>query len=464
MNRRDFLKVAGVGTMLAAVPNLFAADDVKKPNFIVILTDDQGYGDLGCFGSKKNRTPNLDRMAEEGTRFTSFYAQPVCGPSRAALLTGRYPPYIKGGGWRTATEEVTLAEVLKKAGYATCCLGKWDISGRQPIEGEVPNDQGFDEYFGTLGATDSGKVLIYRNKTPGETITDMGSLVKMYTDEAIRFIEKKKDVPFFLYLAHNMPHVKIGASDQFRGKSANELYGDVVEEIDWNVGRIRETLKKTGLDRNTVVIYLSDNGPWCTLEDKFRKEHGGQLATGSPGPLRGGKGSSWEGGNRTPCIWWGPGRIPANRESRALIATLDIMPTLAALAGAKVSSPFSVSGVDQSALVLGATNESARNEFYYYVKGDLHAVRKGKWKLALPGRTRFFMYSADVKPVTSPELYDLESDIGEKTNVAAQNEETVKDLLAVADKARKELAAAEVLIGEKQDGELYNPAKNKRKK
>jgi arylsulfatase A-like enzyme len=201
------------------------------PNFVVILLDDVGYSDIGCFGSKVNRTPRLDQLAKEGLRLTSFYAQTVCGPSRAALLTGRYPTRV-GGGWRTESSEITIAEVLKTVGYATCCIGKWDISQRRSQPGLIPNDQGFDEYFGPLGANDNGAVTLFRNRDEIQTTRDMASLTKSYTDEAIDFIIHHKDEPFFLYLPYTMAHVVIDASEQFKGKSNNELYGDVIEELD----------------------------------------------------------------------------------------------------------------------------------------------------------------------------------------------------------------------------------------
>ncbi len=257
-----------------------------RPNFVIIFTDDQGYADVGCFGSATIATPRLDRMAREGMKLTSFYAQPVCGPSRGALMTGRYPKRIDGGGWRVAAEEVTLAEVLKQSDYATGCIGKWDMSGRRYVEGMVPNDQGFDHYFGTLGANDGGRVRLWRNREMLHVTDDMGSLVKLYTDEAIEFIGRQKDGPFFLYLAHTLPHVRIGASEQFRGKSQGGLYGDVIEEIDWNVGRVLDTLKRLGLDKTTYVLFTSDNGPWLSK---------GKMG-GCADPLRNGKGSSWEGG------------------------------------------------------------------------------------------------------------------------------------------------------------------------
>ena len=358
---------------VAILPSQFLARAAEsaKPNFIFLLADDLGYADLGCFGANSIRTPRLDQLAREGMKLTSFYAQAVCGPSRGALMTGRYPNRI-GGGWTTLAEEVTVAEVLKQAGYATGCVGKWDISGRRYVEGQVPNDQGFDYYFGPLGANDRGQVQLMRNRETLRDTDDMGSLTKLYTDEAIAFLEQKKDVPFFLYLAHTMVHVKLGASPQFLGKSKAGLFGDAVEELDWNIGRVVDCVKKLGLEKQTIVIFASDNGPWLV-----KKEMGG-----SAYPLRNGKGSAWEGGFREPCIVWGPGHIPVGTVSGELACTLDILPTFAALARAQLPTGRVLDGRDQSALLTGKTARSARDTFFYHVQGNLHAVRQGQWKLA----------------------------------------------------------------------------------
>ncbi|MBN1910857.1 MAG: sulfatase [Pirellulales bacterium] len=410
-----------------------AEEPAKRPNFVIIFTDDQGYGDVGCFGSTTIATPRLDRLAQEGLKLTSFYAQPVCGPSRSALLTARYPKRIGQGGWKVPGDEITLAEVLKTVGYTTGCIGKWDVSGRRNVKGMVPNDQGFDYFFGTLGANDRGRVTLRHNRKKLRTTEDMGELTGLYTDEAIRFIEKYKDGPFLLYLAHTMPHTKLGVSEKFRGKSKGGLYGDVIEELDYNIGRVLDTITRLGLEKNTIVWFTTDNGPWLS-----KGERGG-----SAGPLRAGKGSSWEGGNRVPAIVWGPGRVPSGKTSNALTSTLDLLPTFAALAGAKAPQDRVLDGRNQSRLITGQTDQSARETFYYYVKDDLQAVRRGKWKLALPDRTEFYGYARDKVPVTSPKLYDMELDIGEKHNVAAEHPEVVQQLLALAADVRKELGDAE---------------------
>lgn len=402
-------------------------DNTSKPNFIIIIADDQGYNDLGCYGSKTIKTPRIDQMASEGLKMTSFYAQPVCGPSRGSLLTGRYPLRI-GGGWLTRSEEITIAEMLKDAGYTTGCIGKWDISQRRYQEGIVPNDQGFDYYFGTLGANDMGSVVLYKNRDSLYRTNDMSVLTKMYTDTALQFIKEHRCEPFFLYLAHTMPHIIIDASFQFKGKSKGELYGDVIEEIDWNVGRIMELISELNLKETTYILYFSDNGPWSNIEERGRELHGGQLATGSAYPLRSTKGSPYEGGFRVPFILWGPGRVPKGKVCDEIMATLDILPTLATLAGIKEIHHRILDGIDQSDLITGKTKTSARDIFYYHIQNELQAVRKGKWKILLPDCKKRYNYVND--PLrTSPELYNLEEDISETNNLADEYPEVLKDIL-----------------------------------
>jgi arylsulfatase A-like enzyme len=236
----------------------------------VIFTDDQGYGDLGCYGSETLRTPRIDQLAKEGTRFTSFYAQVVCGPSRSALLTGRYP--VRSLGWSMPASEITIAEKLKEAGYATGCVGKWDVSNRAAVRERMPNAQGFDYYYGTLGANDNGRVTLHENNQQVGQTDDMASLTRVYTDKSIEFLTKHKDQPFFLYLAHTMVHSVIDASEEFRGKSRGGLYGDTVEELDFHTGRLLDALDKLGLADNTLVIFTTDNGPWNNLQENLRTQ------------------------------------------------------------------------------------------------------------------------------------------------------------------------------------------------
>mgnify|MGYP003327133465 FL=1 len=266
------------------------ASAAEKPNILIIFTDDQGYGDVGCYGSALNKTPRLDQLAVEGTRFTSFYSQTVCGPSRSALLTGRHP--IRSKGWGMPASEITFAEKLRDAGYQTACIGKWDVSNRKPIIERMPNAQGFEYYFGTLGANDGGGVTFHENNEKVGSTRDMGSLTTLYTNKAIDYLENRRDSgkPFVLYVAHTMMHTIIDASERFRGKSEGDLYGDVVEEFDYETGRLLDTVDELGLRENTLVIYTSDNGPWN--QEKYRKKKKchpeGSIFWGDAGPLRNG--------------------------------------------------------------------------------------------------------------------------------------------------------------------------------
>ncbi len=420
-------------------------DGLKEcPNILIIFTDDQGYADLGCFGNKKNKTPRLDQLAKEGTRFTSFYAQPVCGPSRSALLTGRYP--VRSKGWGMPASEITFAELMKPAGYQTVCIGKWDVSNRKEIIERMPNAQGFDYYYGTLGANDNGFIKFHENNTAVGETEDMSCTIRLYTDKAIDFLENRRDPnkPFVLYLAHTMLHTIIDASPEFKGKSAGGLYGDVVEELDHETGRLLDKLDALGLRDNTLVIYTTDNGPWC--QSKYyenKKGHPeGSIFWGDPGPLRAGKGSAYEAGSRVPCIVRWPGKVPAGRTSDALWATIDFLPTFTALSGVKPPMDRAIDGIDQTALLLGQTEEG-RETFIYDQVGDGDAnmgvgIRKGNWKMLLPGRKpeqdhRFLMDFG----TNGLELYDLDSDIGEKNNVVDDHPEVVKELRETLDSVKK---------------------------
>lgn len=423
------------------------ADQIDRPpNFIIIFTDDQGYNDVGCFGSPDIKTPNLDQMAREGMKFTSFYAQTVCGPSRAALMTGCYPlrnarndkgevPHPK-----LSLSEITIAEVLKPVGYTTGMVGKWDLAGHNPEKFNpdlLPQHQGFDYSFLTPGSNDA-RVHLIKNKELVELNADMSTLTRRYTDEAIGFIEKHKEKPFFLYLAHTMPHTKLAVSADFKGKSERGLYGDVIEEIDYNVGRIFDLLKKEKLNQNTYVIFTSDNGPWW-----IKKEHGGNAL-----PLRGAKTSAWEGGLRVPSIMWAPGKIPAGTSSDQVAATIDLFPTIAKMAGATMPNDRVIDGLDISAIINGQDLKLDR-PYFYYQHQELRAVRMGKWKLHLPhnpdseaiGYAKWPRHSApeDRTIFDTPTLYDLEKDIAETTDVADEHPEIVTQLLAQLDWAKKDI-------------------------
>ncbi len=434
-----WLLAAGWGAGLAA-----AGDEQRPPNFILILCDDLGYGDVGCFGSTKNRTPNVDRMAREGARFTSFYATSgVCTPSRSSLMTACYPRRVNmhlsaRGAWVLLPgdakglnpQEITVAEVLRERGYATSCVGQWHL-GDQPQF--LPTRQGFDSYFGIPYANDMGNARpkrnypplpLLRNETVVETEPDQAQLTQRYTAEAIKFITANKDRPFFLYLSHTFPHWPLSASERFRDRSANGVYGAAVEEIDWSTGEILATLQKLGLDERTLVIFTSDNGA-------------ARPPGGSNAPLRGFKGSTFEGGMRVPCVMRWPGQIPAGVACDALAATLDVLPTLAGLAGGKPPTDRILDGRDIWPLMAGLPEVTTPHEvFYYYRVRQLEAVRDARWKLRLKGR----------------ELYDLQTDIGESKNVANEHPEVVRRLLALATKARADLGD-----GERQ-GEHQRPA------
>jgi len=428
------LKKWMVGALLAAVSLSMAAE---KPNILIIFTDDQGYADLGCFGNTKNKTPRMDRLAQEGTRFTSFYSQTVCGPARSALLTGRYP--IRSKGWSMPADEITFAELLRDIGYQTVCIGKWDVSNRKPIIERMPNAQGFEYYFGTLGANDSGRVKFYENNDPAGETTDMASLLHLYTQKSIDWLKNRRDPnkPFLLYLAHTMMHTIIDASPGFKGKSAGGLYGDVVEEFDYETGRLLDTLDELGLRNSTLVIYTTDNGPWnqpkyylskMGLTQTKRKRDSrwympkNTIFWGDAGPLRNGKGSSYEGGYRVPCIVRWPGKIPAGRTSDAIFATIDFLPTFATLAGFKVPDDRPIDGIDQTDLLLGKTDKG-RYDFYYEHAG----IRVGRWKFLKAGfKDRNFAVEDD--QVQVDQLFDLVSDIGEKNNLAMKYPEKVVEL------------------------------------
>ena len=417
---------------LAACQTLCGAE---KPNILIIFTDDQGYGDLGCYGNEKTKTPRLDQLAKEGTRFTSFYSQTVCGPSRSALLTGRYP--IRSKGWSMPATEITFAELMREAGYQTACIGKWDVSNRKPIIPRMPVAQGFDYYFGTLGANDGGRVRFHENNEAAGATSDMGSLTTLYTDKAIAYLKERRDPekPFVLYVAHTMMHTIIGASERFVGKSAGGLYGDVVEEFDYETGRLLDTLDELKLSDNTLVIYTSDNGPWN--QDKYTKRKKGHppgsIFWGDAGGLRNGKGSCYEGGYRLPCIVRWPGKTPAGRESDAIFATVDFLPTFATLCDFPTPTDRHLDGVDQTDLLLGK-REAGRDHFYY----DRAGVRSGKWKYLKPD-AHFFNYAVEDDRKQVDELYDLESDLGEQHNIASKHPEKVaelKELLKSIENAR----------------------------
>lgn len=419
------------------------------PNIIIIFTDDQGYNDLGCYGSPDIETPHIDAMAREGIMLTNYYAQPICGPSRAALMTGSYPLRIAEVGNvkrphpMVHPKEILIPQLLKQVNYTTGCIGKWDLNGhssRFQRPDIYPDNFGFDYWFGTPSSNDSGTVDLWRNRKVVERKVGMNQIVQKYHQEAIKFIETNKESPFFLYLAHTMPHTKLGASENFRGKSKRGLYGDVIQEIDWSTGQILNTLKKHKLQDNTLVIFTSDNGPWLV-----RGQDGG-----SASPLRAGKTTTWEGGVRVPCVVWAPGKIPANQVSSEITSTLDILPTVCELVKVEQPNDRVIDGQSLLPLLTGKLSKfAAEREFYYYFQTHLQAVRKGKWKLILtrPRAPKWLGPLAkasqwklhDIEEVKQPQLYNLEADAGESNDLSQIKPQIVSELLLLADHARKDI-------------------------
>jgi arylsulfatase A len=416
-NRRSFLKTAA-----GALASASAFGAAKSPNVVLIFADDMGYGDLGCYGSKI-RTPNLDRMAKEGMRFTNFYsANPVCSPSRAALLTGRYPTRcgIPTVLWPQDTNglsatEVTIPQMLKPKGYRSMAIGKWHLGDRPEF---LPTNHGFDQYFGIPYSNDMTPRVLMRNTEVIEKEANLSTLTQRYTEEAVKFIEESKDAPFFLYIPHTYPHIPLGASEKFLGKSPQGLYGDVVEELDWSVGEVLKTLKKLGLEENTLVMFTSDNGPWFQ---------------GSPGPLRGRKGSTNEGGVREPFIARWPGHIPAGRVCESVCCTIDILPTLSRVC--EVAPPKAVlDGMDIWPLLSGKSSQVDR-DILYFDNVNLQCIRRGRFKLHIARyNTQLYGPQPNIGRVNLPlkpsELYDLEADPEESYDVAAKYPEVVADLKA----------------------------------
>ena len=439
---------------------------VQSPNIILIFMDDMGYGDLSVNGALDIHTPNIDRLASEGMRFTNFLsAQAVCSASRAGLLTGCYPNRIGISGALfpnskvgLAHEEMTIAEMLKQKGYATGIFGKWHLGDAKVF---LPLNHGFDEYFGIPYSNDMWPIHfdgspakqatnkydipslpLIRGDRPVDTIRnfeDQGKITGRITDEAIQFIKRQKKNPFFVYIPHPMPHVPINASPAFRGKSKQGLYGDVIQEIDHHVGRIMETLKEQGLEKNTLVILTSDNGPWLNFGNH----------AGSAGGFREGKGTSFEGGQRVPCIIRWKGVVPSGSISNQLSSTIDILPTIAGITKASLPQR-KIDGVDLTPILRGDLSASPRKTFYYYYrKNSLEAVRFDNWKLVFEHPSRSYRNQApgfDRFPGKAPEngmveeaLYDLRRDPGEQYDVKAYYPEMVSKLKSIADEAREDL-------------------------
>ena len=445
--RLPWFAFAGIALLqLAAYVTPVLADDdadERKPNFIVIFTDDQGYNDLGCFGSKTIETPHIDQLAEEGRKFTSFYVPcSVCSPSRAALLTGCYPKRIgmhkhvlfPRSEYGLHSDEYTIADHLKSQGYATTCIGKWHLGHHKET---LPTANGFDSYFGIPYSNDMNhpdnssrprhgdqlwrdqqsavtlwNTPLMRNEEIVEVPVDQRTITRRYTDEAIEFIGMNRDKPFFLYLPHSMPHIPLYVPDDVYDPDPQNAYKCVIEHIDAEVGRLVQTVRDLDLADNTYIIYTSDNGPWLQY-----KHHGGSAT-----PLRAGKGTTYEGGQRVPCIMWAPGRIPAGTTTDAFTTTLDLLPTVAAITGTQLPDR-KIDGLDISTAL--KTDQSPRDEMLYYSPwGNLQGIRQGQWK---------YLELKKNKKDTEPEeteyyLFDLANDIGEQNNLADANPEVLEKL------------------------------------
>ncbi|MSU66622.1 MAG: arylsulfatase [Opitutus sp.] len=463
-----------------------AAGNARPPNIVFILTDDQGYGDVGCFGAKNIKTPHLDRMAREGMRFTNFYvSEAVCTASRASILTGSYAIRVGLQGALNHTSalglssaETTLPTLLKGRGYRTALFGKWHLGHHAQFN---PLRHGFDEFVGTMFPNDCSNEFhpiirtfppftIYEGEKAIAQDPDQSIFTAMLTKRSVEFIGQNKDRPFFLYLAHVMPHVPIHPSEKFRGQSQGGKYGDTIEELDWSVGEILAAVKANGLDDNTLIIFTSDNGPFLSYGTD----------AGSAGPMRGGKLTAFEGGVHMPCIMRWPGKIPAGRDCHEIAATIDLLPTFTRLAGAGAPAR-PIDGRDILPLMTGQPGAKSPHEAYYYYNGtELHAVRSGAWKLhfphpylvlaAAPGKNGKPSNFENLKPDSIKdsslagiasrhgykveqgglELYNLDSDIGESKNVADQYPDVVKRLLAFGQQIRPELGDS--LTGQKGAG------------
>lgn len=436
----------------------------QRPNVVLILMDDMGYGDLSCYGASTYSTPIIDRLAVEGTRFTNFLAaQPICTASRAALLTGCYPNRLGLSGALQSyaseglnPEEETIAELLKEQGYRTGIFGKWHLGSKQAF---MPLQQGFDEYFGIPYSNDMWPInydgtpattgnkarhpmlpLIDGNQKVDEISTQAGQdqLTRRLTERAVAFIDKHRRAPFFLYVPHPMPHVPIGVSERFRGKTGKGLYADMMQEVDWSVGQIMEALKRNGLDKNTLVIFTSDNGPWANFGNH----------AGSAGGLREGKATSFEGGNRVPFLVRWSGVVPAGRVRNELLTNLDVLPTIAQVGGARLPKK-PIDGVAALALLKGEATAPRDHFVYYYQKNSLEAVRQGDWKLVFAHSSRTYegflpgndglQGNTDEKHAFPMALYDLRRDPGERYDVQKQHPDIVARLERIAERTREEL-------------------------
>lgn len=442
------MKVPNLISVLAFSGLTVMAQAAEKPNVIIVLIDDFGYGDLGCYGSTKHRTPHIDQMAREGIRLTDFYVgSSVSTPSRAALLTGCYPrrvsmhvnavpkPLMSVGRQvlfpashkGLNPSEVTIAELLKGQGYATACIGKWHLGDQLPF---LPTRQGFDYYYGIPYSNDMDRPYCPLPLMEQEEVivapVNQDSLTIRYTNKTVEFIKAHKDTLFFIYLCHNMTHDPLAASPAFKGKSKNGLYGDATEELDWSMGVLFETLKQCGLDENTLVIFTSDNG----AQEQFG---------GTNRPLRGEKGTTYEGGFRVPCIMRWPARIPASQENDELVTSMDLLPTLASYCGYEIPKDRIIDGHDVTDILEGQSIASPTEVFYYYQKQQLQAVRWRNWKYHLPLQERIKGPHLPDTEVGEARLYDLDSDLSETENVIDRHPEVVRQMNKLIEEVRSDM-------------------------
>ena len=433
---------------------ILSCSQEKPPNVIFILTDDQGYGDIGIYGAKDIETPHLDELARNGAYFTSYYAtQPVCSASRASIMTGAYSDrigihnaYSPGSKVGLNPEEATIAELLKASGYNTAAYGKWHLGDAPKF---LPRNHGFDEFYGILYSNDmwpqhpqQGTVFdfpdieLYENETPIRVLKDQTFLTQALTDKAISFIKRNKDNPFFLYLPHPQPHVPLFVSDSKRNTQKRGLYGDVIHEIDSSVGQILETLKENELEQNTIIIFTSDNGPWLS--------YGGH--SGSSGIYREGKGTNWEGGHRVPAIVYFPKRIESNTRIDLPAMGIDWLPTLTDFTGSSLPEK-KIDGESLVPLLTKMTSEAPHeNFFFYYRTNELHAVRHKNWKFYVPhtyrslngkvGTNDGYPIPYDMNEIETPVLFNLETDPEENRDVASENPELVAKISKIADSIR----------------------------
>lgn len=433
--------------LLFSFKPLVGTAQLELPNFVIILTDDLGYADVGVYGSPRIETPRIDQMAENGVKFKEFYVESLCSPTRAALLTGSYA-YRVGAStvfWPDSDDglnpdEITLADLLQEQGYVTATIGKWHLGHHEEF---LPTNQGFDYYFGIPFSNDMGPdarrgpfdpLPILRNEDIIERGPDQRKLTKRYTEETIQFIEENQEEPFFVYLQHTMPHVPLYVSDEFKAKSEFGLYGDVVEEIDWSTGEIIDKLNELGLSDNTLVIWTSDNGPW------IQKGKDGGLAT----PLREGKGTSWEGGHRVPALMTWPGQISEKIVIEEMTTVMDLYPTIAYLAGADLPNGRVIDGKNIWTLITGETTETPHEVYFYYRLRQLQAVRMGEWKLHLEGTRRdynnvHYDYTDNFNFHLREKLFNLAEDPGEQRNLVLDYPEIVEELKQRVEKHQRDI-------------------------